>query len=171
MFTLGFPALCVQCVPRNISSLNKILRKGTNGRPFCRYLPPGTGQAQSRIQEKWSFSSSTVCFTFQLYCGCFHRQNSVVSCLSRALGPALHHFGLHASPSSFKRAKSICVAVTEADKVNVTDRSRTLNARVLEGNRKRDQQYTSNFNHLTCKIGFPVCALVVEELHSSGVGT
>lgn len=64
----------VQCVPRNISSLNKILRKGTNGRPFCSYLPPGTGQAQSRIQEKWTFSSSTVCFTFQLYCGCFHRQ-------------------------------------------------------------------------------------------------
>lgn len=101
----------------------------------------------------------------------FTGKNSVVSCLWRALGPALHHFGLHASPSSFKRAKSICVAVTEADKVNVTDRSRTLNARVPDGNFKRDQQYTSNCNHLTCKIGFPVCALVVEELPSSGGGT
>lgn len=101
----------------------------------------------------------------------FTGKNSVVSCLSRALGPALHHFGLHASPSSFKRAKSICVAVTEADKVNVTDRSRTLNARAPDGNLKRDQQYTINFNHMTCKIGFPVCALVVKELRSSGVGT
>lgn len=101
----------------------------------------------------------------------FTGKNSVVSCLSRALGPALHHFGFHASPSSFKRAKSICVAVTEAHKVNVTDRSRTLNARVPDGNLKRNRQYTTNFNHLTCKIGFPVCALVVEELRSSGVGT
>lgn len=100
----------------------------------------------------------------------FTGKNSVVSCLSRALGPALHHFGLHASPSSYKRAKSICVAVAEADKVNVTDRSRTLNARVPDGNLKRNQQYTSNFNHMTCKMGF-VCALVVEELRSSGVGT
>lgn len=101
----------------------------------------------------------------------FTGKNSVVSCLSRALGPALHHFGLHASPSSFKRAKPICVAVTEAHKVNMTDRSRALNARVPDGNLKHDQQYTSNFNHLTCKIGFPVLALVVEELRLSGVGT
>lgn len=69
----------------------------------------------------------------------FTGKNSVVSCLSKALGPALHHFGLHTSPSSFKRAKSIFVAVTEAGKVNVTDRSRTLNARVPEGISKRDQ--------------------------------
>lgn len=101
----------------------------------------------------------------------FTGKNSVVSCLSRARGPALHHFRLHASPSSFKRAKSICVPVTEAGKVNVTDRSRTLNARAPDGNLKRDQQYISNFNHMTCKIGFPVCALVVEELCSLGVGT
>lgn len=101
----------------------------------------------------------------------FTGKNSVVSCLSRALGPALHHFGLHASPSSYKRAKSICVAVTEAHKVNVTDRSRTLSARVPDGNLKRDQQYTSNLNHLTCKIGFLVFPLVVEALRLSGVGT
>lgn len=46
----------------------------------------------------------------------------------------------------------------EADKVNVTDRSRTLNARGPDGKLKRDNQYTSNFNNLTYKIGFPVCA-------------
>lgn len=59
----------------------------------------------------------------------FTGKNSVVSCLSRALGPALHHFGLHAFPSSLQRAKSICGAVMEADKVNVTDRSWTLSSR------------------------------------------
>lgn len=52
----------------------------------------------------------------------------------------------------------MCVAVMEADKVNVTDRSQTLNARVPNDNLKHKQQYTSNFINLTCKIWFPVSA-------------
>lgn len=68
------------------------------------------------------------------------------------------HFGFHASPSSFKNVQSICVAVMAADKVNVTDKRQTLNARVPNNNLKRVQQHTSNFIHLTCKIGFPVSA-------------
>lgn len=88
----------------------------------------------------------------------FTGENSAVSCLSRVSGPALHHFGFHASPSSFKNVQSICVAVMAADKVNVTDKRQTLNARVPNNNLKRVQQHTSNFIHLTCKIWFPVSA-------------
>lgn len=69
----------------------------------------------------------------------FTGKNSAVSCLSRVSGPALHHCGFHASPSSFKNVKSICVAVMEADKVNVTDKSQTLNARVPNNNLKHEQ--------------------------------
>lgn len=88
----------------------------------------------------------------------FTGKTSVVSCLSKVTGPALRHFGLHASPSFFKNVKSICVAVLEADKVNVTDKSQTLNSKVLSDNLKHEQQYTTNFIHLTCKIWFPVPA-------------
>lgn len=52
----------------------------------------------------------------------------------------------------------MCVAVMEADKANVTDKSQTLNARVPNDNLKHEQQYTSNFINLTCKIWFPVSA-------------
>lgn len=88
----------------------------------------------------------------------FTGENSAVSCLSRVSGPALHHFGFQASPSCFRKVQSICVAVMEADKVNVTDKSQTLNARVPNDNLQHVQQYTSNFTQLTCKIWFPVSA-------------
>lgn len=88
----------------------------------------------------------------------FTGKNSVVSFLSRVSGPALHHFGFQASPSSFTNVKSICVAVMEADKVNVKDKSQTLNARVPNDNLQHEQQYSSNFILLTCKIRFSVSA-------------
>lgn len=136
-------SLC--CVPRRFSSLSKNLRKGTNGRPFCCYLPEAS--------QKWSFFffSSTVCFSFQLYCGCFHRQKRC---------GVMFVEGLQACSSSLwlKNVKSICGAVMEADKVNVTDTSPTLDAGVSNGNLKHQQQYTSNFTHLTCKIWLPVSA-------------